>query len=221
MLSRNIYADEQIGVLPPVALTIDKKLGVASAYFASVDAVLFGVLQMTATFQINISSINGSAHFMYIRGPPSAAIGRMSSINVNGQSETTVTIQITMHYHYRGYRSSPFVINKNEMINLGYTIEASGALRVFYNGTLVGEGGVFYEQNLPLAPFERVVDDFNIITNTSCLLGDVAYYKVQKSDAFMENIELYNIYPKDTDLLFGWKQGTLRDIVYNIPIGIV
>jgi len=101
------------------------------------------------------------------------------------------------------------------------TIEADGKLRIFYNGTLVGEGGVFYEQAKPLTPFDRVVDEFNIVTNMSCLLGDVAYYKVQKSDAFMQDIDNYYIKPEDTELIFGWKQGTFIDVVNSIPISIV
>jgi hypothetical protein len=206
---------------PPTVVEIDQKLFVASADFASVDAVLAGVLQMSTTFQINISAINSNAHFMNIRGPPTSAIGRMSTMGVLGQTATTMNIQIAMHYHYRGYRSARFDVNKNEMINLGYTIEADGKLRIFYNGTLVGDGGSFYEQAQPLAPFERVVTEFNIVTNMSCLLGDVAYYKVQKSDAFMQDIDNYYIKPEDTELIFGWKQGTFIDVVNSIPISIV
>jgi hypothetical protein len=144
----------------------------------------------------------------------------MSSILVLGQSTTTISIQIAMHYHYRGYRSARFDVNKNEMINLGYTIEADGKLRIFYNGTLVGDGGSFYQETMPLIPFERVVTEFNIVTQMSCLLGDVAYYKVQKPDAFMENTYNYYIKPADTELIFGWKQGTFIDVVNNIPITI-
>jgi hypothetical protein len=107
------------------------------------------------------------------------------------------------------------------MITLGYTIEADGALRVFYNGTLVGDGGSFYQESLPLVPFERVVTEFNIVSNMSCLLGDVAYYKVQKSDAFMQNVDNYYINQEDTELIFGWKQGTFIDVVNSIPISIV
>jgi hypothetical protein len=128
---------------------------------------------------------------------------------------------IGMHYHYRGYRSARFDINKNELITLGYTIEADGKLRVFYNGNLVGDGGSFYQEAMPLSPFERVVTEFNIVTNMSCLLGDVAYYTVQKSDAFMQDVDNYYINQQDTDLIFGWKQGTLIDVVNSIPISIV
>jgi hypothetical protein len=206
---------------PPTVVEIDQKLFVASADFASVDAVLAGVLQMTATFQINISAINNPARFMHISGPPTSPIGRMGRIEVLGQSTTTATIRITMHYHYRGCRSASFNINKNELITLGYTIEADGALRVFYNGTLVGDGGSFYQESEPLVPFERIFDDMDIITNISCFLGDVAYYKVQKSDAFMQDIDNYYIKPADTELIFGWKQGTFIDVVNNIPITIV
>jgi hypothetical protein len=220
MLSRNIYADVPIVVLPPLSLSSTQKLFVESADHASVDAVLAGVLQMTATFQINISAINSNAHFIHISGPPTSPIARMATILVLGQSATTISMQIAMHYHYRGYRSSRFDINKNEMINLGYTIEADGALRVFYNGTLVGNEGSFYQETQPLIPFVRIFDNFNIITNMSCLLGDVAYYKVQKPDTFMQNTNNYYIKPADTELIFGWKQGTFIDVVNNIPITI-
>jgi len=222
MLSRNIYADVPIVVvLPPLSLLSTQKLIVPPADFASVDAVLAGVLQMSTTFQINISEINSNAHFMNIRGPPTGPNARMSTITVLGQTSTTISMLIGMHYHYRGYRSASFDINKNELIALGYTIEADGKLRVFYNGTLVGDGGSFYQVSMPLAPFERVVTEFNIVTNMSCLLGDVAYYKVQKSDAFMQDIDNYYIKPEDTELIFGWKQGTFIDVVNSIPISIV
>jgi hypothetical protein len=92
---------------------------------------------------------------------------------------------------------------------------------VFYNGNLVGNEGSFYQETQPLIPFERVVTDFNIVTNMSCLLGDVAYYKVQKSDTFMQNTNNYYIKPEDTELIFGWKQGTFIDVVNIIPITIV
>jgi len=215
-------------ISPPVVsqpLTVvertDQKLSVLSTDFASVDAVLAGVLQMSTTFQINISEINSSAHFMYIRGPPTDPNARMSTITILGQTTTTISIQIAMHYHYRGYRSARFDIKKNEMIALGYAIEPDGALRVFYNGNIVGAGGSFYQEAMPLVPFERVVTEFNIVTNMNCLLGDVAYYKVQKSDAFMRDIYNYYINQQDTDLIFGWKQGTLIDVVNSIPISIV
>jgi len=126
-----------------------------------------------------------------------------------------------MDYHYRGYRSARFDINKNQMITLGYTIEADGALRVFYNGNIVGDGGSFYQESLPLVPFEKVVTEFNLVKNISCFLGDVAYYKVQKSDAFMQNTDNYYIKPEDTELVFGWKQNTFIDVVNSIPISIV
>ena len=182
---------------------------------------LGGVLQMSTTFQINIFAINPNAHFMHINGTPINPNARMGSILVLGQSATTATIQMVMHNHYRGYRSARFDIKKNQMITLGYTIEADGALRVFYNGTLVGDGGAFYQETLPLVPFVSIFDRMNIVTNISCFLGDVAYYKVQKSDTFMQNIDNYYINQQDTDLIFGWKQNTFIDVVNSIPISIV
>jgi hypothetical protein len=206
---------------PPTVVGIDQKLFVESADHASVDAVLAGVLQMTTTFQINISAINNPSRFMHISGPPTGPLGRMGRIEVVGQSATTISIKIVMHYHYRGFRSASFNINKNELITLGYTMEADGKLRIFYNGALVGDGGSFYQESMPLSPFVRIFDDMDIIKNISCLLGDVAYYKVQKSDAFMQDIDNYYIKPADTELIFGWKQGTFIDVVNSIPISIV
>jgi hypothetical protein len=71
---------------PRTIVAINQKLLVESADYASVDAVLAGVLQMSTTFQINISAINSNAHFMNIRGPPTSPVGRMATININGQT---------------------------------------------------------------------------------------------------------------------------------------
>jgi hypothetical protein len=214
-------------ISPPVVLQpltvveIDETLSVLAADHALVNDALGGVLQMSAMFQINISAILTNAHFMHISGTPSNPNARMGSIIVLGQTTTTISIQIAMHYHYRGYRSARFDIKKNQMIALGYTIEADGALRVFYNGNIVGAGGAFYQTTLPLVPFVSIFDKMNIVTNMSCLLGDVAYYKVQKSDAFMRDIYNYYINQQDTELVFGWKQNTFMDVVNGVPISIV
>jgi hypothetical protein len=37
----------------------------------------------------------------------------------------------------------------------------------------------------------------------------------------MQDIDNYYIKPADTELIFGWKQGTFIDVVNSIPISIV
>jgi hypothetical protein len=105
------------------------------------------------------------------------------------------------------------------MTLVGYKIEADGTIRMFINGTRVNGGG-FNDQNAPLAPIDSI-QGFDVITKLECTLGDIAYYNVAKSDAFLEDIDNYNINPTEPNLILGWREGTLIDVVNGIPMEIV
>jgi len=204
---------------PPLSLLRTQKLQVASSNYGALNAILSGVLQTTATFKINITELDNVASIISINGTSAAGVARKMVLFIMGFNGTSINFLVGGGYNSRGYFSGAFTINKNEMFLLGYRIEADGAVRVFINGTRVN-GGNFNEQNAPLAPIDSV-QTFDVITRLECTLGDIAYYDVAKSDAFLEDVENYNINPTEPNLILGWREGTLIDVVNNIPLVIV
>ena len=191
----------------------------ASSNYGALNAILSGVLQTTATFKINITELDNVGSIMFINGSSAAGVVRKMSLYHFGANGNSIDFVVGGSYNNRGYLSGTFTINVNEMFLLGYRIEVDGAIRVFLNGTRVN-GGYFFEQNEPLAPINSV-QTFDVITKIECTLGDIAYYNVGKSDAFLEDIDNYNINPTEPNLILGWREGTLIDVVNGIPMVIV
>ena len=204
---------------PPLSLLKTQKLQVEPANYGALDAILSGVLQTTATFKINIAEMDNVANVMLIKGSGGAGADREMSLYFNGAYGNPIGLLLAGIYTYRIYSGGGFRVNKNQMLLLGYKIEADGAIRVFINGTRVNGGG-FNDQTAPLAPIGSI-QAFNVITKLECTLGDIAYYNVAKSDAFLEDIDNYNINPTEPNLILGWREGTLIDVVNGIPMVIV
>jgi hypothetical protein len=204
---------------PPLSLLKTQKLQVEPANYGALDAILSGVLQTTATFKINITDLNNVIRMIFINGSSASGVARRVVLFIFGFNGNSINFVFTSQYNQRSFQSSLFTINRNEMLSFGYKIETDGALRVFINGTRIN-GGNFTEQNAPLAPIDSV-QAFDVITNLECTLGDIAYYDVAKTDAFLEDIENYNINPTEPNLILGWREGTLIDVVNGIPMVIV
>jgi hypothetical protein len=196
-----------------------QKLQVEPANYGALDAILSGVLQTTATFKINLADMTNVANVMLIDGSSARGVARRMNLFHFGASGNSINFVVGAQYNYRSYLSGTFTINVNEMFLLGYRIEVDGAIRVFLNGTRVN-GGYLFEQNAPLAPIDSV-QTFDVITRLECSLGDIGYYNVGKSDAFLEDIDNYNINPTEPNLILGWREGTLIDVVNGIPMVIV
>jgi hypothetical protein len=193
---------------------------VEPANYGALDAILSGVLQTTATFKINIAEMDNVASVIAIKGLGAAGADRLVYfLFTNSANANPIGLYVVAVYNSRVYSSGDFTINRNEMTLVGYRIEADGTIRVFINGTRVN-GGVFNDQNAPLAPIDSV-QGFDVITKLECTLGDIAYYNVAKSDAFLEDIDNYNINPTEPNLILGWREGTLIDVVNGIPMVIV
>jgi hypothetical protein len=192
---------------------------VEHANYGALDAILSGVLQTTATFKINIAEMDNVASVIAIKGLSAAGADRLMYFLFTSAYGNPLGLYVVGVYNSRVYSSGNFSINRNEMTLFGYRIEADGAIRVFINGTRVN-GGNFNDQNAPLAPIDSI-QGFDVITKIECSLGDIAYYDVAKSDAFLEDIENYNINPTEPNLILGWREGTLIDVVNGIPMVIV
>jgi len=204
---------------PPLTLLKTQKLQVEPANYGALEAILSGVLETTATFKINITDLNNVIHMMYIDGTSAAGVARRMKLFIFGLNGISIDLVLVSQYNSRTYQSGLFTINRNEMLSIGYRIETDGAVRVFINGTRVNGGG-FNDQTASLAPIDSV-QTFDVITNLESTLGDIAYYDVAKSDAFLEDVENYNINPTQPNLILGWREGTLIDVVNNIPLVIV
>jgi len=196
-----------------------QKLQVEPSNYGALDAILSGVSQTTATFKINIAEMDNVASVMLIKGSGARGADRIVSLFINRFNGNAIGLSVAAVYTARIYSAPSFTINKNEMFLLGYRIEADGALRVFINGTRLN-GGAFNDQTAPLAPIDSV-QRFDVITKLECTLGDIAYYNTAKSDAFLEDIDNYNINPTEPNLILGWREGTLIDVVNGIPMEIV
>lgn len=202
-----------------IPLTITQQL--RSSNNTLINSIFSGVSRMSVSIQIYINSLTSGAKLFYIDASSSpTAVARQSQIYYGSEdADNYYNVSLRVHYHYLGSQTAnTAVLPKNKWTTIGWTINSSGQLTAFIDGTQLG----------PSATYENA-SGLNSIQNTNYLetsgidgmIGNVAFYNIDKPTEFMLNKSNYNFDINDPNLVIGWKNGNLTDTSERLTLTIV